>query len=505
MPPQTIENPAKVLADVQARATQLQNQQNTRRQERALEPTVSANDLATPTTPITPPPPQVNTNDGSRLNGLIGNVANNTQTFIQAQTEEAARAREIADLLGNQTFDGAGERERMGREFGLPQNLARLQDIQTLLAQKNTASAEKKVNISTGAGRTELDVNRVLDQEDRKNAVRTAGLAAEAAVLQGNIETASTLVSQAMNDYYADRQLRNQNMLQQLNYFQGIADEQTSQLLKQEERKYQEDQANITRAQSLVDAAVSAGHIGPNEIEGILAITDPVVQANTAQFKIAQAIKRQMDADAAAAAAGGVKAPELKNFGSTDNPVWKQWNSQLGTWEDVIGLSQTDMEAEQAKQTTAQIEFLLDTTARILGDEEKGYDALYKAAAPNATAEFLRRNIGSASTNYTQLEAYAETLRVNVLTLMSDPNIRKFFGPQMTDRDAQFMMSAGSTLNVKAQTPEQIKQEVERMETILSQMNQQAQTLANPVRFNTPLAPNETIINSPIGPVIITD
>lgn len=237
-----------------------------------IEPSVSAEQLANPPQTVKPPVPAVSTNDGSRTQGLIDNVATNTQGFITAQSEEAAKAKELASLLGNQTFDGQGQRTQLGEQFGLPQNLSRLTDIQTQLARANTASGITKTQIQGAAGQTLGQAGREITQEDRENAVRTAGLAAEAAVLQGSIETASTLVNQAMSDYYNDRQLQNANMIQQLNYFSGIADEQTSQLLEQEKRVYEADQAEIARVLATVDAALTSGAA---TAEDMRQLTDP--------------------------------------------------------------------------------------------------------------------------------------------------------------------------------------------------------------------------------------
>jgi len=239
-----------------------------------IQPTVSASELANPPANVAPPVPLLSTNDGSRTSSLIGNVADNTQGFIQAQSEEQAKAKELANLLGNQTFDASGQRAGLTEQFGVTGNLSRLTDIQTQLAKANTASNLTKVGIAGAAGQTLSQGQRELTQEDRENAVRNAGLAAEASVLQGNIETASTLINQAMTDYYADRTSKNQNMLNQLNYFSGIADEQTKQLLEQEKRVYEADQKKIERVLDAVDSATVSGVATVDEIKKI---TDPTV------------------------------------------------------------------------------------------------------------------------------------------------------------------------------------------------------------------------------------
>lgn len=67
------------------------------------------------------------------------------------------------------------------------------------------------------------------------------------------------------------------------------------------------------------------------------------------------------------------------------------------------------------------------------------------------------------STDYTNLIAETNTLRTNVLTMMTDPSIKKFFGPQMSNADVELMTAAGTTLNPELQDPESLKAELDRL------------------------------------------
>jgi hypothetical protein len=60
--------------------------------------------------------------------------------------------------------------------------------------------------------------------------------------------------------------------------------------------------------------------------------------------------------------------------------------------------------------------------------------------------------------DYTNLTAETNTIRASLLTLATDPSIKKFFGPQMSNADVQLMTSAGTMLNPELQTPEKLKQ-----------------------------------------------
>ena len=235
-----------------------------------VEPTVSAQQLANPVSTVQPPAPAMSTNDGSRTQGLIDNQAAQLEQIIGADLESRKQADELNRLLGEQQVDGQAVRAGMMTDFQVPELLKRRTDILSQLTKANTASNVQKTRI--GAGNSIAQGNREITQQDRENALQTAGLAAEAAVLQGSIETASTLVNQAMSDYYNDRQLNNQNMIQQLNYFSKIADDETSQLLQKEQRAYEADQAKVEQVQNSVRSALQSGAATTKEVQ---MLTDP--------------------------------------------------------------------------------------------------------------------------------------------------------------------------------------------------------------------------------------
>lgn len=80
------------------------------------------------------------------------------------------------------------------------------------------------------------------------------------------------------------------------------------------------------------------------------------------------------------------------------------------------------------------------------------------------------RFLGGAD-DYTNLTAQTNTIRTNVLSLMTDPSIKKFFGPQMSDADVRLMTSAGTTLNPELQSPEALKAELIRLNELLQRMD----------------------------------
>jgi len=251
----------------------------------------------------------------------------------------------------------------------------------------------------------------------------------------------------------------------------------------------------------MVDNGVTSGYITGNQLEELLGITDPVAQTEKAQQIIAQGIQRDIaEAKAAAAAAavgdGAFDAPELKNFGTSDAPIWKQWNEQIGTWEDVSGIEAAAMQGEDAQKTLDQFSFLRDTVQRVVGNEELGYDSLYKASGKgiwDRTAGFF---VGD--TKYNRLDAQVDTLRTNMLTLMTDPNVKKFFGPQMSNADVKLMTAAGTTLRTESMSPEELKAETTRIDDLLNRMQTAVKNGAQGTVVQGPVRPMN-IITAPDG------
>lgn len=74
------------------------------------------------------------------------------------------------------------------------------------------------------------------------------------------------------------------------------------------------------------------------------------------------------------------------------------------------------------------------------------------------------------ATDYTNLESYANTLRTSILSLATDPEIKRFFGPQMSNADVQLMTSAGTALNPELMGPAQFAAELTRLEEVLTRL-----------------------------------
>lgn len=271
-----------------------------------MQPTVSADTLVNPPPKVTPPVPQVNTNDGSRTQGLINNTIKGGQEIIQSTSENARKRDEYAALLGAETFDASGMRTGLSQATGLTDAVKELRDVNSQIDTADALSNIQKSQIANAAGQTIGQAQREITQEDRENAIRNAGLAAKSATLQDNIDLAKDIVDSAMQDYYKDRELKNQNMIQQLDYFSGLADGETKQLIEKERRVYEEDQKKIQRVQTTIDAALASGAANASDMS---TLTNPLTtdeeKLALAQLIVASGAKQERDMDLA------IKATQL--------------------------------------------------------------------------------------------------------------------------------------------------------------------------------------------------
>jgi len=121
--------------------------------------------------------------------------------------------------------------------------------------------------------------------------------------------------------------------------------------------------------------------------------------------------------------------------------------------------------AELAKQGTGAAPKALEQINLVKGSLDRA-----KALAGASGRSGVRKTVESwlvGSTDYTNLVAETNTLRTNVLTMMTDPAIKKFFGPQMSNADVQLMTSAGTTLNPELQNADNMRKELGRLEDLV--------------------------------------
>ncbi len=306
--------------------------------------------------------------------------------------------------------------------------------------------------------------------QDEKNRVERESLAKQADLsviqmgIQGRYDSAKEIADRAIQVQL--EQQKNLNEALKFNY-----EENKSIFTTAEQRAFESAQADRERELSsqesmmsdIYSLAINAGKNGASAsaVKKILESKDRA-QAFMSALNYMSAPK-------------DTSAPTVK----TINGVDMQWNPNTQNWEAISASGQADAQQKSIDQLT----FLRDTAK----------SATELAGASGASG--VSRTIGDifvGDTKYRQLESLTNTLKTNVMSLMTDPTIKKFFGPQMSNADVILMTSAGTTLNPQANNKKQMREEIKRLDNLFNRMLTSVQTGAS--GGTTITAPDGTII-----------
>lgn len=425
-------------------------------------PTISLDTLQNPQIPLQTPKVESSAPPVADLSSYIDRYKN----LYQAQPQENQLADVYKTLFDTQSQGGrqaaaTQAQEQFGynaRQSEADAAMQRVAELNDQITQARNLSREQYSGTDALQGfvdaRTESIVRKIAAERDRQQAV--------AELAQGRADRALQLSQQAVDNEFADRTDKINALV---NYGQYLSqqiqrgDLKTSTAIQQaieaQTRDYERQQKELEQQKQDKKDIYS------------LAIT---AKSNNAPSSVFNEIMNATDyADALSIAERYLVTPTQTGFSAptvkTINGVDMQWNTSTGQWEPI----NTAGSSVQTDNTLNQLNFLRDTTARILGDENKGYSPLYKGA----TEAPLRRYAGTLFTGtnkQAQLQTYVDTLRSNMLTLATDPGIKKFFGPQMSNADVQLMTAAGTTLRPEAQTPSQLRAEAQRIDDLLNRM-----------------------------------
>lgn len=435
-----------------------------------------------------------------------------------AMTEQESKASDLSKRLQelNNTLTGKSTYQaEQEAKFGLPE----LQKTQTDLTAQLKAIQNEALAIplqlqqeATGKGLTAGGLQPLQTARLRTNAIQALSVNSLLEASKGNIATALTMIDRAVAQKFdpikeqidaatknlkliiesPEYTLEDKNRAQtQLNYqnekkaqveaqaataksimntateaakngatadvLKRISEAQTEAEALQLAAPYIAASFNIDREQQAFDNLMKSGQLTLQQQEFAQKIKQQAIEneQSISEFKLKREMfeserdfkKRQQDLEELKSKlSGGKDAPVVKEI----NGVSKQWNDQTGQWED-IAQTQDPQAAERSLSQIALVKDTLDKT-----------EALSKHSGSNTKWEQLKQGV-FGSTDYTRLVALTNTLRTNVLTMMTDPAIKKFFGPQMSNADVQLMTAAGTTLNPELQSPEDMKAEITRL------------------------------------------
>ncbi len=152
--------------------------------------------------------------------------------------------------------------------------------------------------------------------------------------------------------------------------------------------------------------------------------------------------------------------------GSTSDPAVDSWVSQINAGKATIANVPANLKnaviTALNSSTPEDSGYQINNLKSALNNVQK----LKGAAGPSA----INRTLGDTfigNSSFRQLEAYVDTVKTNLLTLVTDPNIKKFFGPQMSNRDVELMTSTASSLDAQRLSSDQIQAEIDKINDFL--------------------------------------
>jgi hypothetical protein len=418
--------------------------QTVARAKQMIQPTISANELSNPPAKLnltTPPEPTIPDRVNTTTNNVLGSIRSQSETAKRLQEEQAAFQ---TFTNGQSGFDIQNEQLQ---RFGVtPERLQELADIELQLADRTTASNLNKVRIESG-GQSAIQGPRSLTQEDREEAVRSAGLAARASVLQGNINTGRQLANDAVNIALQDRTFQANAKLQQINQLKEVVSEETRQLLQAEERTYEAELATIKELKENVSQAIVSG---ASQSE-IATMNDPNTpdadKLALAQSIVARNARQDIALDRQA------KQASIAN-------IYDQINSRAVAAREAVLTAGSEQEKVQLQivagsEKALEIKKLasdLKETAGLSSAVGFGFKKSIIGSIPFVSGDAV------AGTNRADFEASAERLS-NLLTL---DNLKLMTGV-LTDRDIQLLATAGSNLSNLNMSEQAYKAEIDRI------------------------------------------
>jgi hypothetical protein len=404
-------------------------------------------------------------------------TASQSSAMTQAQTQNTEYANKLKELLGkqeNKTYDLNTAMEAAGvNEITKQQN-----NLTGLINTKMASLTSGLTNIEGKAIPMEFITGQQAEMK-RQAASEISVLQAQQSVLEGNLANAKDAAQRAVDLIYGPDEQRIKNLQTFINLNKDTMDAEEKKQATAMERALAIQATDVANKKQITtnnialmgDYAKYAMENGQSTIASKISALNPNSPTFATEFA---ALQKQI-----VAKAGTADAPTVK----TINGVDMQWNSSTGTWDPVT----TTGTPSGTKSTTDQITFLEDTANKALA---------LAGAAGRSGARRTAESWFVGSTNYSQLESLTNTLKVNVLSLMTDPNIKKFFGPQMSNADVLLMTSAGTTLNPETNSPDQMAGEIKRLQNLFERM-----------KASVPASSGaQNIITAPNGEqVIITD
>jgi hypothetical protein len=241
-------------------------------------------------------------------------------------------------------------------------------------------------------------------------------------------------------------------MIQQLNYYSGIADEQTAQLLKKEQRKYEEDQKKVDRVLSSVDTALASGVA---TAEDMRTLTNPKA-TDEQRLAVAQSvISRRAQQDVSMDRQ--MQQAQLAN-------IYDQIRARAESAKEEMANATTEAEKKEAERKTK--------TEQALGMYQILKDLGNMGGMSSAVGVGLKKTFldaipfvsGDAVEGSARADFETQATRLSDMFLVD--NLGKMTGV-LTDKDLEVLRSEGTTIGNFNQSEESWNKELARLQAMV--------------------------------------
>lgn len=370
---------------------------------------------------------------GAMVAGASTNIAEIMKQMTPPETEADKKQQSLLDqmasLVGDQA-NKAADQLTAEQSAGLPDLKKQFADINAQILSKVAAYNALQTDLE-GKPITMNSIIGAQAQVQKVQASEIGLLQARAQGLQGQIEVAQQTANRAVDLKYSTIEAK-------LNVYQAQLNALQPTLNKEEKLQAQAQQILLDQQKQAIADAKS------KEKEQNSIILDLISKYPDANISFT---------DSLASAQAKLKGSK----------IYQQATRLAGGSGGGGGGGGLDLSSSDAKlQTANQLAFLQDTADKALAlAGASGQGSLWRSAG----------SLLKGSTKSSQLAGLEDTLKTNILSLATDPTIKKFFGPQMSEADVRMMMSGGTTLNHISQTPEQAKAEIARLADLFKRMS----------------------------------
>ena len=371
------------------------------------------------------------------------------------------------DLIGmmNELAGKPAEAVKLEEQAGLPQANAELRDLQA----KQTLQTAQYMQQVQDIQNKPIAMEFIAGQQGET--ARRAGIDAmiTSALIQsktGQIQTAQDTVDRALSMKYDPiiQRMDFQKQIIEMNYNElsrsdkKLADEKSAKLAIESKKLDQlmtfQNNALKNAMQKNAPSSVINGIVNAKDIGEISQVGGNYIvsEADRLELEIQKLQKQKL-------------SKEISGMGQASNKLLSVTEAQAagvpyGTTEAqlIAQGGQAGFNVDKAKASISNLQWLKDTAAKA--------NTLSKGAGRTGIHEFIANTFTLSEKK--QLQGLSDSLKTNILIMNTDPSVKKFFGPQMSEADVRMMMAGGTTLNPDSQTSGQYKEEVTRIYDLLN-------------------------------------